>query len=131
MRAGPFLLYIIGIAIFCAMDAVMKKLVETNPAVMATFWRYVAAIFFTGLIWVQAGRPRITADMLPVHLTRGVILALSAFLFFWSLTVSHSVSAMFGCPGILMPIGTLMLRMTLKTVATARRGSAVWVLSLM
>ena len=31
MRAGPILLYIIGIAIFCAMDAVMKKLVEVNP----------------------------------------------------------------------------------------------------
>lgn len=117
MRAAPFLLYIIGIAIFCAMDAVMKKLVETNPAVMATFWRYVAAIFFTGLIWVQAGRPRITADMLPVHLARGVILALSAFLFFWSLTVlplAQAVTIAFIAPLLIPPIAAVLLKERLQ-----------------
>jgi hypothetical protein len=50
-------------------------------------------------------------------------------LFFWSETVSHSVSAMFGRLGILIPSRTLTLRITLNTVATARRGSAVCVAS--
>jgi S-adenosylmethionine uptake transporter len=87
MRAGPVLLYVIGIAVFCAMDAFMKQLVQGNPAVMATFWRYARAILFTSLFWVQAGRPAITREMLPVHMLRGCILAVSATLFFWSLSV--------------------------------------------
>mgnify|MGYP002651653929 CR=1 FL=1 len=80
MRAGPVLLYVVGVAIFCAMDSAMKKLVETNPAVMATFWRYLAAAVFAIPFWLRAGRPRVTADMLPVHLLRGVVLAASAYL---------------------------------------------------
>jgi S-adenosylmethionine uptake transporter len=113
MRAGPVLLYVVGIAVFCAMDAVMKKLVETNPAVMATFWRYLSSILFTGLFWLQAGRPPITREMLPVHLLRGGILAVSATLFFWALGVlplSQAVTIAFIAPLLIPPIAALLLK---------------------
>jgi S-adenosylmethionine uptake transporter len=113
MRAGPILLYVIGIAVFCLMDAVMKTLVANNPAIMATFWRYVSAILFTGLFWLQAGRPRITREMLPVHLLRGCILAVSATLFFWSLGVlplSQAVTIAFIAPLLIPPIAALVLK---------------------
>ncbi|MFN7398751.1 MAG: DMT family transporter [Sandaracinobacter sp.] len=113
MRTGPILLYVIGIAVFCVMDAVMKTLVQNNPAVMATFWRYVSAILFTGLFWLQAGRPRITREMLPVHLLRGSILAVSATLFFWSLSVlslTQAVTIAFSAPLLIPPIAALMLK---------------------
>lgn len=113
MRAGPVLLYVIGIAIFCAMDAVMKLLVSGNPAVVATLWRYLSAIFFTGLIWIGAGRPRITREMLPVHAVRGAVLALSATLFFWALGVlplAQAVTIAFIAPLLIPPIASLMLK---------------------
>ena len=53
MRAGPILMYIIGIAVFCAMDVTMKLLVADNSAIVATLWRYLSAILFTGLISVS------------------------------------------------------------------------------
>lgn len=129
MRAGPILLYVIGIAVFCAMDAAMKKLVETNPAVMATFWRYVSAIVFTALIWLRAGRPPITAGMLPVHLVRGVVLAVSATLFFWSLSVlplAQAVTIAFVAPLLIPPIAALILkeRMQGGSVAAGLAGFA-------
>ena len=113
MRAGPILLYIIGIAIFCAMDAVMKLLVAGNSAIVATLWRYLSAIFFTGLIWIGAGRPRITLEMLPVHILRGGVLALSATLFFWSLGVlplAQAVTIAFIAPLLIPPIASLVLK---------------------
>jgi len=112
MRAGPVLLYVVGIAVFCAMDAVMKLLVQSHPAVAATFWRYLSAILFTGLFWLQAGRPPITREMLPVHGLRGAILAVSATLFFWSLGVlplSQAVTIAFVAPLLIPPIASLLL----------------------
>lgn len=112
MRAGPFLLYTIGIAFFCAMDAVMKQLVLANPALMATFWRYVMAIVFTLGFWLQAGRPRITREMLPVHALRGCVIAFSAFLFFWSLRempLAQVVTIAFIAPLLVPPLASLLL----------------------
>ncbi len=112
MRAGPMLSYVIGIALFCAMDAVMKHLVAGNPAVIATWWRYVAGTLFTGLIWVAAGRPRITREMLPVHLLRGAVIALSATCFFWALgrmALVEAVTIAFVAPLMVPPIAALLL----------------------
>lgn len=110
---GPIVLYVIGIAIFCAMDAVMKQLVLTNPALMATFWRYVMAMIFTLAFWLQVGRPAVTREMLPVHVLRGFIIALSAFLFFWSLgqlPLAQAVTIAFIAPLLVPPLASLILK---------------------
>lgn len=112
MRAGPILMYIIGIAVFCAMDVTMKLLVADNSAIVATLWRYLSAILFTGLIWIGSGRPPITREMLPVHIVRGAVLAFSATLFFWSLSVlplAQAVTIAFIAPLLIPPIASLML----------------------
>lgn len=117
MRAGPILSYVIGIAVFCAMDAVMKLLVADNSAIVATFWRYASGVLFTALIWVGAGRPPITREMLPVHGLRGVVLALSATLFFWSLTIlplAEAVTIAFIAPLLIPPIAALLLKERLQ-----------------
>ncbi|MCG2841892.1 DMT family transporter [Sandaracinobacter sp. RS1-74] len=122
MRGGPILLYIIGIAIFCAMDAVMKWLVVGNPAIVATFWRYLSAIFFTALIWIGAGRPAITREMLPVHAIRGAVIAISATLFFWSLTIlplAQAVTIAFIAPLLIPPIASVMLKERMRAGSVA------------
>lgn len=113
MRARPVLFYIIGIAVFCAMDAVMKLLVESHSAVVATLWRYLSAIFFTTLIWIGSGRPRITREMLPVHVLRGGVIALSATLFFWALGIlplAQVVTIAFVAPLLIPPIASMVLK---------------------
>lgn len=112
MRAGPILLYVIGIAFFCAMDAVMKLLVSGHPAVLATTWRYLAALPFILVFWWREGRPRITREMLPLNALRGAIIAGSAFLFFWSLTIlplAQAVTIAFVAPLMIPPLAALLI----------------------
>lgn len=104
--------YLIGVALFCSMDAVMKHLVAGNPAILATWWRYVAGTLFTGLIWLGAGRPGITREMLPVHLLRGAVIALSATCFFWALgrmPLVEAITIAFIAPLLVPPIAALLL----------------------
>ncbi len=125
MQPGPILLYLIGMALFCAMDAVMKQLVLTNPALMATFWRYAIAVVFTLGFWVQAGRPAITREMLPAHLLRGVIIAGSAFLFFWSLgqlPLAEAVTIAFIAPLLVPPMASLLLKERMQPGSVAAGG---------
>lgn len=113
MRAGPILIYCIGIAVFCAMDAIMKALVAGNPAVTATFWRYIAALPFILLFWWREGRPSIRADMWRPHLVRGGFIAAAAFLFFWSLTrlpLAEAVTFAFIAPLLIPPMAALFLK---------------------
>lgn len=112
MRAGPFLLYVVGIAFFCAMDAIMKALVATNPAVVATFWRYIAALLFILPFWWREGRPGFRRDMAAPHLLRGALIAAAAYLFFWSLTVlplAEAVTFAFVAPLMIPPLAAAFL----------------------
>jgi S-adenosylmethionine uptake transporter len=129
MRAGPIVLYIVGIAFFCAMDAVMKHLVQQHPAVLATVWRYLAAIVFILPFWWREGRPRIRAEMLPVNLARGAAIAASAFLFFWSLKVlplAEAVTFAFVAPLMIPPLASLLIgeRMQAGSVLAGALGFA-------
>jgi S-adenosylmethionine uptake transporter len=113
MRAGPILLYVVGIAFFCGMDALMKLLVGTNPTMMATFWRYAAALPFILLLWWREGRPSITREMLPVNFARAVFGSLSAVTFFWSLSVlplAEAVTIAFVAPLLIPPLASLILK---------------------
>lgn len=112
MRAGPILIYVAGVAVFCAMDALMKALVQTNPVLMASFWRYIFALPFIALFWWRDGRPAITAAMLPMHAVRGLFIAASAALFFTSLKLlplAEAVTVAFIAPLMIPPLAALLL----------------------
>jgi S-adenosylmethionine uptake transporter len=126
---GPFLLYVVGIAFFCAMDAIMKALVATNPAVVATFWRYIAALVFILPFWWREGRPGFRRDMAAPHLLRGLLIAAAAVLFFWSLSVlplAEAVTFAFVAPLLIPPLGALFLgeRMDSRSLAAILIGLA-------
>lgn len=76
-----------GVAVLCMMDACIKHLVAANDTLVVTLGRYVFATLFAALIWLRAGSPTLTADMWRIHSIRGVVIALSATCFFWSLKV--------------------------------------------
>lgn len=117
LSAGPILIYVVGIAFFCAMDAVMKHLVGQHHALMATLWRYIAAIVFILPFWWREGRPPIRRAILPVHALRGMTIALSATLFFWALAVlplAEAVTIAFIAPLLIPPLAALILNEQLE-----------------
>ncbi|MFN0023217.1 MAG: DMT family transporter [Parvularculaceae bacterium] len=77
----------LGVALLCFMDGVIKHLIANNDALVVTFGRYVFGVLFAALIWLQAGSPKVTREMWRAHAARGVVIAMSATSFFWSLTV--------------------------------------------
>jgi S-adenosylmethionine uptake transporter len=76
-----------GIAVLCAMDGVIKHLVATNDALVVTFGRYIFGAGFAIIIWLRSGRPAVTREMWKAHSARGIVIAISASLFFWCLSV--------------------------------------------
>jgi S-adenosylmethionine uptake transporter len=113
MRAGPAFLYLAGVFLLCVMNVLMKHAVQTYPVVMANAWRYLFAAFFTILLWLGSGRPRIRADMLPTHIVRGIMIAISAVTFFVAvrrLTLVETITLFFVAPLLVPPLAALFLR---------------------
>ena len=118
MHRRPYILYIVGIAFFCAMDTMMKKLVGTMPAVSATWWRYLLATLFTLPFWVRAGLPRPTREMLPLHMLRAAFVSVSAVSFFWGigrLPLAQAVTIGFSAPLMIPPLAALILKERLES----------------
>jgi S-adenosylmethionine uptake transporter len=116
-RATSFLYCLAGIAFLCFMDGVIKHLVTTHDALTVTFGRYVFASLFALLIWVRAGRPALTAEMWRVHSLRGVVIAVSAAAFFWSLKVlplAEAITLSFIAPLLIPVFASILLKEKLR-----------------
>jgi S-adenosylmethionine uptake transporter len=84
---GPLALAILGIAALCGMDGVIKHLERTDEVLFVTWGRYVSAGAFALVVWVRAGRPRVTREMARIHALRGVVITGCALTFFWGIHV--------------------------------------------
>jgi S-adenosylmethionine uptake transporter len=84
-QALVFAVAVIGIAIFSSMDAVMKGLVLQLGAFTTLFWRTLAGIAFTGLIYFPTRKGWPSRAVMRVHLIRGSVSAVMAVTFFWGL----------------------------------------------
>ncbi len=92
-RLSPVALAATGTALLCVMDAVIKHLSVTNGALAIALGRYVFGAAAAGAIWNAAGRPAITMEMVRAHALRGVLIATSAFCFFFALGKLELVEA--------------------------------------
>lgn len=80
-----FAIGVLGIALFSSMDALMKLLVLAIGTYNSLFWRILATLVIAGSIYALT-RPRWPArDVLRIHVIRGAVSAVMAFLFFWGL----------------------------------------------
>jgi S-adenosylmethionine uptake transporter len=112
MTAGPAFLYLLGVFLICVMDVLLKHALQTYPVVMANAWRYLFAAIFTFLLWWGSARPRITAAMLPLHILRGLIIAVSAVTFFFAvtrLTLAETITLFFVAPLMVPPLAAVLL----------------------
>lgn len=79
---GPIGMALAGVALLCAMDAVIKQLSMALPGatvVCASFW---CRIPFAAAYWAARGRRPITPDMWAFHALRGLVIALATWAFF-------------------------------------------------
>jgi drug/metabolite transporter (DMT)-like permease len=84
---SPALILVLAITAGSAMDATIKYLTQTNHVLIVTLGRYVVGAIFSLAIWIQAGKPTVTAEMWRAHALRGFVIAGCASTFFWALTV--------------------------------------------
>jgi S-adenosylmethionine uptake transporter len=87
MRASPILILLASVALMSGMDATIKFLAQSNHVLLVTAGRYAFGAAFAAIIWLRAGRPRISGEMWRVHWVRGFVIAISASSFFWALSV--------------------------------------------
>jgi S-adenosylmethionine uptake transporter len=101
-----------GIAALCALDATVTALSLSYTVGYAVLGRYVFGSGFALLVWWIQGRPVLTRAMLPAHLLRGVLIAVTAFLFFYSLTqlgMAEAITLSFVSPLLIPPLAHVLL----------------------
>jgi S-adenosylmethionine uptake transporter len=108
----PFVVAAAGIAALCALDAAVKELTRSYSVAYAVLGRYVFGSLFALAVWSWQGRPKLTRDMVPAHLTRGILIAVTAFLFFFSLTrlgMAEAITLSFIAPLMIPPLAHVLL----------------------
>ncbi len=112
MSLRPFAQAATGIAALCALDVAVKGLSLSYAVGYAVLGRYVFGSIFALLVWWWQGRPVLTRAMLPAHLVRGLLIAITAFLFFFSLTrlgMAEAITLSFIAPLLIPPLAHLFL----------------------
>ncbi len=111
--ATAFAVATVGIAIFSCMDAVMKGLSLEIGAYNALFWRSLAGAALAGALHF-ARRPAWPArSVLRLHVWRGAVGTIMAFLFFWGLArvpMAQAVAFTFIAPLIAIFFAHLLLK---------------------
>lgn len=124
----------LGIAIFSSMDAVMKGLVIGLGAYNALAWRMLAGTVVSGIPYALSRPRKPPRSVLRIHLVRGTVSAVMAFLFFWGLgrvPMAQAIALSFIAPIIALFLAALILKehITRATiVATAMAFAGVLVI---
>jgi S-adenosylmethionine uptake transporter len=108
----PFGVATLGIAFFSFMDAVMKGLTLDIGAYNALLWRTMAGAVIGGLVFFGRRSPWPGKPAMRVHLTRGVLSAVMAILFFWGLArvpMAQAIALAFVAPLIALYLAAILL----------------------
>lgn len=74
-----------AVAVLSAMDAVMKHLVLVIGIIAVTTWRAVANLFLSSALFLPRRKAWPTRSTLKIHVARGIVITVMAFLFFWGI----------------------------------------------
>jgi drug/metabolite transporter (DMT)-like permease len=109
----PFAVASVGIATFAGMDAIMKGLSIELGAYNAMLWRTAIALVIAVVLflWKRTRWPK--TGVIRLHVWRGVVTSLMAFLFFWGLAyvpLAEAIALSFIAPLIALYLAALLLR---------------------
>lgn len=108
----PFVAAIAGIAVFSAMDAMMKGAALAAGVYTAVFLRNALGAAMMAPVWLAAGRPMSGRAALVVHVQRAVVTSGMALLFFYALTLlplAEAIALSFIAPLIALYLAALLL----------------------
>ncbi|MBK6739320.1 MAG: DMT family transporter [Haliea sp.] len=110
--ALPFTVATVGIATFAAMDAVMKGLSIELGAYNAMLWRTAIGLLIAIalFLWKRTRWPQ--RRVIRLHVWRGVLTSLMAFLFFWGLAyvpLAEAIGLSFIAPLIALYLAAVLL----------------------
>tara|TARA_R110002049_G_scaffold70521_28_gene182198 strand:+ start:5194 stop:6135 length:942 start_codon:yes stop_codon:yes gene_type:complete len=111
--AVPFTIACTGIATFAGMDVLMKGLAIEMGAYNALLWRTCISLLIASSLffWKRARWPR--AGVIRLHVWRGLVTSLMAFLFFWGLAyvpLAEAIGLSFIAPLIALYLAAVMLK---------------------
>lgn len=112
----PMLMVLTGLALFSAMDAVMKGLSIALGAYNAVFWRYAAGVILVSLLYFRRRPARPGRRAMRLYAIRGVLIAVMAFLFFWGLArtpLAEGVALSFIAPLLALYLAAVLLGETI------------------
>lgn len=110
----------LGIAIYTAMDAIMKGLSIQSGAYSAVLWRSIAGVAITGSVFLARGRRWPGLPAIRLHVARGLAAGASVLLFFWGLArvpMAKSVALTFLAPLIALYLASLVLGERIRRAA--------------
>lgn len=110
----------LGIAIYTAMDAIMKGLSIQSGAYSAVLWRSVAGVGIAGSVFVARGRRWPGGAALRLHVGRGLAAGTSVVLFFWGLArvpMAKAVALTFLAPLVALYLASLFLGEAIRRAA--------------
>lgn len=125
----PYLATIAGIALFSAMDAVMKSAALAVGAYSAYFLRCLVGFAMIAPFWWVRTRSFPERSVLRIHLIRGVVVAFMGWTFFFSLTrlpLAEAIALSFIAPLIALYLAAVLLgeKIERKAIIAALLGLA-------
>ena len=103
----------LGIALFSAMDAVMKGMTIAMGVYNAMFWRFAAILVLTGIIHF-ARRPAMPGrEAIRFHIIRGIVTVAMALLFFWGLArvpMAQAIALTYIAPLLALVLAAVLLK---------------------
>jgi S-adenosylmethionine uptake transporter len=109
----PFSVGTLGIALFSAMDAVMKGLALAIGAYNAVFWRMLVGLALSAILYLAQKRVRPTREAMRFHIIRGLVGSVMAITFFWGIArmpLAEAVALTFIAPLISLYLAAVFLK---------------------
>jgi S-adenosylmethionine uptake transporter len=107
-----FLVCVLGIALFSAMDAVMKGLVLAIGTFATMFWRNAIGIGLSGAAYLPRRSCWPSRSTMRIHLARGVLSTAMGYLFFWGIgrvPLAQAIALAFIAPLMALYLAAVML----------------------
>jgi S-adenosylmethionine uptake transporter len=107
-----FLAALAAVGILSVMDAVMKALVLALGIYVISVWRSVVNLILTGALYLPRRLPWPSRSILKIHVGRGIIVTVMAFLFFWGIgrvPLAQAIALTFIAPLIALILAAVFL----------------------
>lgn len=113
----PFLVAAFGILVLSVMDALIKSVAAAHPTPQIVFMRYACGMPWALILLAWTRPPPPSAEMIKAHVLRGVLVVITAFLFFYALAtlpLAEAITLTFLSPLFLVLLAALILKEPVK-----------------